>query len=437
MKNLIFLFGLLLFISCSSDIKNLNDYTFEGSKSWSKTVGGSDEDHVKSAIPSIDGGFFTIGYTKSNDGDISQKANMMEDVWLCKYNADGEIVWSKTYGGSMDEYGYSMLENLDGTLVVAGYSMSSNGDVPSNLGMHDFYIFKTDAHGELIWNKSYGFTSHDHAHKIIKTDDGGYFVAGFIDYSGVAKGVSTLHGVGEFYGLKLDANGNKLWDGYFGGTQNDRVFDVAEALDGGLVMVGYSESEDFDITDSKGSYDFWVVKLSKVGNVVWKKSFGGSGIDQAYGIAKTNQNTFIITGVSNSDDLDIRQNLGSSDVWVIHINDDGNLIWSKNYGGSQFDSSNSIQKLKSGHFLISGHTRSNDGLFTENKGENDFFGLIINENGDVIWQHTFGGSAIDVGVQAIELQNRSIVLVGDTQSSDFDAEDAKGMTDVLIVKVDH
>jgi len=435
MKNIVYLLVAMLFVSCANDFNNLNSYNFDGSKSWSKTIGGSDEDHVKSVVASIDGGFFTVGYTKSHDGDVTHKTGMMEDVWLCKFNAAGEMVWSKTYGGMMDDFGYSVLENLDGTLVVAGYSMSSDGDVQSNLGMHDFFIFKTDAHGEMIWSKSYGFSSHDHAHKIIKTNDGGYFIAGFIDYSGIAKGNATLHGVGEFYGLKIDANGNKLWDGYFGGTQNDRVFDVVEALDGGLVMVGYSESNDFDITDSKGSYDFWVVKLSNDGNLVWKKSYGGSGIDQAYGIVKTNQNSYLITGVSNSDDQDIHQNLGSSDVWVIHINDDGNLIWSKNYGGSQFDSGQSIQKLKNGHYLISGHTRSSDGDFKENKGENDFFGLIITENGDVIWQQTFGGSNIDLGVHAVELQNRSIILVGDTQSTDFDIENPRGMTDVLIVKV--
>lgn len=422
-------------ISCSNEIDSLNDNSFLGVKTWSKTIGGSNDDHVKSAIPSKDGGFFTIGYTKSNDGFITQKAGMMEDVWLCKFDDNGELIWSKTYGGSMDDYGYSIIENLDGSLVVAGYSMSSNGDVESNQGMHDFFIFKTNAYGELIWKKSYGFSSHDHAHKIIKTNDGGYFIVGFIDYSGIAKSQATLHGVGEFYGLKIDSFGNKLWDGYFGGTQNDRVFDVVEALDGGLVMIGYSESEDFDVTDSKGSYDFWVVKLSKEGQLKWKKSFGGSGIDQAYGIAKTNQNTYLITGVSNSDDLDITENKGSSDVWVIHIDDMGQLIWSKNYGGSQFDSSNSIQRLRNGHYLIAGHTRSNDGLFDENKGENDIFGLIINIEGDIIWQQTYGGSGIDLGVYAIELQNRSIILFGDTQSIDHDIESNFSATDVLMIKV--
>lgn len=145
----------------------------------------------------------------------------------------------------------------------------------------------------------------------------------------------------------------------------------------------------------------------------------------------------MISGVSDSDDLSVHQNFGSNDVWVIHINDDGNLIWSKNYGGSLFGSSNSIQKKqKSRHFLIQGHTRSNDGLFTINKGANDFFGLVNSENGEMIWQQTFGGSNIDLGVHAIELQNRCIVMVGDMQSSNFEAERATGMTDVLIIKVD-
>jgi hypothetical protein len=438
MRKLILLFTVLFIVSCNKD-ENLsfNDETvFNGKKVWSKSVGGSDFEEIKSVTATQDGGFVVVGNTKSSDGDITDKRYGLEDIWLSKYDAEGNLLWSKTYGGSQDDLGYSVIENADRTLVVAGYSKSSDGEVQSNQGMHDFFIFKTDYQGNLIWAKSHGFMSHDHAHKIINTSDGGYFVVGYVDYAGIgrsSKGV--LHGVGEFYGLKLDANGNKLWDKYFGGTQNDRVFDVVEANDGGFVMVGYSESSNFDVNDNHGSYDYWVVKINVTGDLIWKKSYGGSELDQAYGIVKNLNNTYLITGTSNSMDGDISLNKGANDVWVINIDDNGALLWEKSFGGSGFDTSNSIRMISNGNFLISGHTRSVDGQITENKGENDFWAFTISPNGKMLWQKTFGGSSFDFGYDAVELKDKGFVIVGQTESNDLDIPINKGLSDLLIIKV--
>ncbi|WP_339889054.1 hypothetical protein [uncultured Flavobacterium sp.] len=440
MKKIFLLISILFFASCNNEDDNVykeaND--FNGQKIWSKSFGGSDIEEIHGTIATQDGGFIVIGSTKSNDGDITDKKYALEDIWLSKYDADGNLLWSKTYGGSEDDLGYSVIENTDGTLVVAGYSKSSDGEVPSNLGMHDFFIFKTDSQGNLIWAKSHGFMSHDHAHKIINTSDGGYFVVGYVDYAGIGKNNNSkgvLHGVGEFYGQKLDANGNKLWDKYFGGTQNDRVFDVVEANDGGFVMVGYSESSDFDANDNHGSYDYWAVKVNSVGELVWKKSYGGSELDQAYGIVKNINNTYLITGTSNSLDGDISSNKGANDVWIISIDDYGRLLWNKSFGGTGFDTSNSIRMISNGNFLISGHTRSVDGDITENKGENDFWAFTISPNGKMLWQKTFGGTNFDFGYDAIELKDKGYVIVGQTQSNNLDIPQNKGFSDLLIIKV--
>lgn len=438
MRKLILVFSILFLVSCNKE-ENLsfNDETvFNGKKVWSKSIGGSNFEEIHGVIATKDGGFVVVGDTKSSDGDITDKKYALEDIWLSKYNAEGNLLWSKTYGGSQDDLGYSVIENTDGTLVIAGYSKSSDGEVPSNLGMHDFFIFKTDSEGNLIWVKSHGFLSHDHAHKIINTLDGGYFVVGYVDYAGIGKSnKGVLHGVGEFYGIKLDANGNKLWDKYFGGTQNDRVFDVVQANDDGYVMVGYSESSDFDVNDNHGSYDYWVVKINTNGDLVWKKSYGGSELDQAYGIAKNLNNTYLITGTSNSMDGDISSNKGANDVWIINIDDNGALLWEKSFGGSGFDTSNSIRMISNGNFLISGHTRSMDGQITENKGENDFWAFTISPNGKMLWQKTFGGSNFDFGYDAVELKDKGFVIVGQTESDDLDVPINKGLSDLLIIKV--
>ena len=436
-KKTLLILCLYTFFSCSNeDQMSVDKNEFEGNKIWSKTYGGSGEDMAHGVVATQDGGFVVVGETKSATGDINDKRYAQEDIWLTKYNSNGELIWSKTYGGSEDDYGYSVLENADGSLVVAGYSGSSDGDVASNMGMHDFLILKTDSQGNLIWSKSNGFMSHDHAYKIIPTRNGGYFSAGYVDYAGLGKNsIGVLHGVGEFYGQKLDANGTVLWGKYFGGTQNDRVFDVVEANDGGFVMIGYSESSDFDVTDNHGSYDYWVVKVDSNGNLVWKKSYGGSELDQAYGIAKNINNTYLIAGTSNSLDGDISSNKGANDVWIISVDDKGTLLWEKSYGGSSFDTSNSIKSLSNGNFLVTGHTRSVDGQIIENKGENDLWAFTISPNGKLLWQKTFGGSYFDFGFDATQLKDNSFILMGQSQSNNFDASINKGLNDLLLIKV--
>ena len=118
---------------------------------------------------------------------------------------------------------------------------------------------------------------------------------------------------------------------------------LLNADDGGFVMAGFSESEDYDISNTKGSYDFWVIKLTLRGNCYGRRSFGGSGIEIAYDIAKTDDGAYVITGNTFSTDKDVSMNHGESDVWLIKIDDNGNLLWEKTFGGSQFDAAQGVK----------------------------------------------------------------------------------------------
>jgi hypothetical protein len=451
MKKLIFIAFFLMILNSCTENNNSNYNEFKGELVWNKTFGGSQEEKNNSIVATPDGGFLVLGYSKSNDGDIVKSHDLI-DIWLSKYDANGNMQWSKTIGGSMDDFGYSIIATNDGNYVIAGYSGSSDGDVPANLGMHDFYISKITGNGTIIWKKNYGFMSHDHAHKVIQTSDGGYFIVGFADYAGIdasggtgnngeghgmGKNASTAkHGVGEYLGIKLDANGNFKWYRYFGGTNNDRINDVVEANDGGLILVGYSESTNFDVTDNKGSYDYWVIKLHADGELHWKKSYGGSDIDQAFSIAKTGNNSYLIAGRSNSLDGDIKNPNGNFDAWIIHIDDEGKLLWQKSFGGADYESANAIKKVSNKNFVIVGNSRSsNENIM--NKGENDFWAFEIDKqpNSSIIWQKTFGGSNIDIANDFIETKNNELIIIGDTQSNDFDVPENKGYTDLFMVKM--
>lgn len=449
MKRFAILILIFTLFGCDEKAEQGISAQMKGEIVFSKTFGGGLDEKITGVVSTPDGGFIVIGDTKSSDGDIF-KEHEQNEIWVIKLDANGEKVWSKTIGGSDNDYGMSIIATTDGNYAIAGYSASSNGDVPNNLGMHDFFIAKISGDGNLIWSKNYGFMGHEHAHKIIETKDGGFFVAGFAEYSGIEdtgqtgdngeghsmRAAAPMHGVGEYFGIRLDSNGNFKWYRYFGGSQNDRVNDIVEAEDGGLLMVGSSESNNFDVMHNRGSYDFWVVKLDATGKLHWKENYGGSGIDQAYSICKTGNNSYLIAGRTNSTDGDVSKPIGNFDAWVIHINDHGHLIWNKTFGGSEFDVATTIKKVSNGRFVVTGNTRSSFETQT-NRGENDFWAFEIDNkaNSSLYWQKTFGGTKIDIATDFYETSTRELVIVGESQSNDMDVDQNRGGNDLWVLKL--
>lgn len=444
----LFTMGLLILPACSKDneevtVGNENQGSFLGELDFIKSYGGSGEDTPQAIIATTDGGFAVLGFSNSTDGDLASKELAVNDYWLLKFDADGELQWSKTYGGSKDDRGQSLVQTQDGGFAMTGYAMSDDGDASLNKGFHDNWIIKVDAQGTLLWEKSFGFSGHDHSYDIIETADGGLFFSGFLDItSALADGYTnkgstslTAHGVGEFWGTKLDGQGNIEWRSYFGGTNNDRSHAVVQSNDGGFVLSGFSESDDFDIKDSRGSYDFWVVKIDGQGELAWQNSFGGTGIDISYDIAKTNDNGYIVVGNTFSNDTDIAKNHGESDVWMIKIDDSGKLVWEHTFGGSAFDAAQSVALSVDGGFIISGNSKSTAMDLIVNAGENDIWLIKTDADGKMLWQKSFGGTGLDFGYDALENADKSILLVGESASVKFLDHQSKGKTDVVVMKI--
>lgn len=293
MKYAVFMVSMLLLTSCTKDfeVARLNTETevsFLGELEFIRTYGGSGEDTPQAIIGTSDGGFAVLGFSNSIDGDLEGKNLAVNDYWLLKLDGDGALQWSKTYGGSKDDRGQSLVQTQDGGFALTGYAMSDDGDGSVNNGFHDNWILKLDAQGTIEWEKSYGFSGHDHSYDILDSGDGGFFFTGFLDITSARadgntekSGSLTRHGVGEFWGTKIDEKAKVEWRGYYGGTNNDRAHSVVRSDDGGYVMAGFTESDDFDINNSRGSYDFWAVKIDDDGDLVWQGSFGGTGIERA------------------------------------------------------------------------------------------------------------------------------------------------------------
>ena len=446
MRKIFFLFLACFIFSCAKEeaeiaFNSLNT-EFKGELDYIKNFGGSGNESAQAIVKTTDGGFAILGYTESINGDIATKTEEENDYWLLKFDENSNLQWNKTYGGSKDDIGQSLAQTSDGGFILTGYSMSSDGDASKNEGFHDNWILKLDAQGNLEWQSSYGFSGHDHSYDILEASQGGYFFTGFLDITSARadgnteKGNSmTSHGVGEFWGTKIDEEGSVQWRGYFGGTNNDRAHGVVQTNDGGFVMAGFTESDDFDISNTNGSYDFWVVKVDSFGNLIWEQSFGGEGIEVSYDIAKTKDNGFVVVGNTFSTNGDILLNHGESDMWMIKLDEEGNLIWEQTYGGSQFDLAQAVVQSKDGGFLITGNSKSDDKDSSLNNGENDIWLVKTNAFGDLVWEKSFGGSGLDFGFDLLENTDGSILIVGESSSTDFGSISSKGNADLILLKI--
>lgn len=413
---------------------------------FTRVYGGSEDDTFHDVAATSDGGFIALGYSQSIDGDITDNGNQVNMYWLVKTDSEGNIQWSKTYGGSDDDRGEEVIQTSDGGYAMVGYSRSSDGDVSTNEGFQDHWVVKLDAQGEIQWQKSFGFPGSDQAFSIIQTTDGGYFTSGFLDVTASGGDGNDFtssetddtravqHGVGEFWGHKLDANGNKEWRRYFGGTNNDRAYATVQADDGGILMIGASESNDFDISNPNGSYDFWAVRLDASGNLVWERSFGGSEIDIAFAATKTADGNYIIAGDTRSNDGDVTEFNGNADVWVIKINDQGALLWEKTLGGTNFDSARAVVATSNG-IAITGSSRSNDIDVTSNSGQNDIWIALLDNDGNLQDQRSIGGDGIDFGLGIAANNQGDIIVAGETQSNTGELTSSNGSLDAVLIKI--
>lgn len=442
MKQLLLLFLTCLIVSCSKAELNLNNSIpssgFSGAIDFVKTIGGNKNDIGSSVTKTKDGGYAVLGYTNSTNGDVKNKTTDDADYFLLRYNVKDELLWSKTYGGTKDDRGNKVLQTPDNGFIILGFSKSNDGDLTENKGNSDFWVAKLDASGNKSWQKSFGFSGRDTGISLTLTSDNGYLIVGELDVSASGgQGNSKLaskHAGGDYWAIKLNGSGTKEWSKFFGGTFTETPQSVIETNEGDFIIAGFSDSSDVDITNNKGTYDFWIVKINNKGKLIWQKNFGGSEIDEAYGICKTTDGNFVIVGDTRSSNKDVSKNNGGADLWVIKINTNGDLIWNKNFGGTSFDAGRSINPTKDGGFIISGSSRSSDKDFV-NKGQNDAWILKINASGSFAWQKFIGGTEIDILHDAIELDNGNIIAVGESTSSNQDIKENKGFSDLLIIKI--
>jgi hypothetical protein len=247
------------------------------------------------------------------------------------------------------------------------------------------------------WNKTYGGANIDAAWSMIQTSDGGYALAGYTESFGAGGQDSWL--------IKTDSVGNMIWSQTYGGANNDEAWSVIQTSDGGYALAGYTESF------GAGHRDFWLVKTDSVGNMIWNKTYGGAGDDQAYSVIQTSDGGYALAGV------------GSDDFLLIKTDSVGNIIWGKFYGGADFDAAWSMIQTSDGGYALAGLTES------FGAGGQDSWLIKTDSVGNVVWSQTYGGANGDAALSVIQTSDGGYALAGGTAS--FGA----GMVDFWLVKV--
>ena len=269
----------------------------EGKLRWNVTLGGEKVDKLFSAVETQDG-FVLVGLTYSFGDD--------SDVWVAKIDVNGEVVWNKTYGGAMEDAGRAIAYREGNNYVVAGYTNSmGNGD-------YDFLLLKIDDSGNLSWNKTYGGTQSDKAYAIAESADG--FVA-------VGDTRSKGESDNDAWIIKIDPNGNSLWDKTVGGEGFDMPTCIAVSSYQGYLVGG------FTFSFGNGERDFWLFQVDDSGNIPWSTTVGRSAFEEAYAVLEVAENEFVMAGWTNS----IGQ--GHYDFYVakVGVEKDGDWLAAYNY----------------------------------------------------------------------------------------------------------
>lgn len=339
-------------------------------------------------------------------------------IWICPVISLSQvpvIKWAHMYGGTRNDFLTVGQPLPGGGFILAGSSESQNGLVINNNGQFDFWIVKIDSEGEIIWTKCFGGSARENVSDIRLTSDHGYIVAGTTHSNDGF--VSGNHGLSDIWVIKLDDTGELVWQKCLGGSNNDTTNSIRETEDHGYIVAGNTASNDGDISSGNhGGKDYWIVKLDSVGNILWDRCYGGSGHESASCIEITSGAEYVISGSSASTDGDVTGNHGGLDYWIINIDSTGNLIWQKSLGGTRNDNADYVITTCADNFLISGTTYSNNGNVTGNHGGADAWLVNLNDQGEINWSKCYGGDENEIRFTLQSLPDENILAIGTTLS---------------------
>jgi hypothetical protein len=320
------------------------------------------------------------------------------DLWLIKTDAHGNKVWDRTFGGAGTDQGYSVQQTSDGGYVVTGKTCFGAGAL-------DVWLIKTDATGAKVWDRTFGGVEGEYGNSVQQTSDGGYIIAAETDSYGA--------GANDAWLIKTDADGNKVWDRTFGSAGYQFGRSARQTSDGGYILLGGI------IPDTSAlEWNIWLIKTDADGNEVWDRTFGGADNDYGNSVQQTSDGGYIVAGHTPV------AGTASPDVWLIKTDANGDKTWDKTFDGTNMDYGNSVQQTSDGGYVITGETMTRSDIPVDW----DVWLIKTDANGDKVWDKTFGGENWDFGRSVQQTPDGGYVITGKTQSY------GAGGSDILLIK---
>ncbi len=313
-----------------------------------------------------------------------------------------QVEWQTSLGGPSEEYLYSVQPTSDGGFIVGGYSPSPPGGnkTSPNFGGADYWVVRLDRQGQKIWDRSFGGADEDVLTSLQQTSDGGFILGGYAWSGTTGNKTSTNYGAYDFWVVRLNANGDAMWQSSFGGGSDDRLYSLQQTSDGGFILGGISASprSGNKTSEAFGDYDFWVVRLDEKGNKLWDRTYGGSGRDILRCLRQTSDGGFILGGESASTDGNkTASNFGGPDFWVVRTDANGSMLWDKTYGGNAGDGLNTLRETSDGGFVLGGYSSSSSSgnKTSDSWGDEDCWVVRTDAAGNILWDRSFGGDSQD------------------------------------------
>lgn len=389
---------------------------------WQKWLGSNGDERPWSMVETDDGGILVVGQANYADGAVTEAFGLV-DFWIVKLDSDGVLEWQRSYGGSHVDVCFDICKGNDGGFLLAGYTLSVDGDVSVSYGGADFWIIKIDDVGNIEWEKSYGGSSTDYAYAILQAAEGGYIIAGLSASSdGMVTGYHGGFGM-DIWVVKVEDDGNLIWESCYGSNDLELCDDIIQAENGNFYVTGSSIGSNGDIYGNHGEADAVVMKINQEGELIWSKCFGGPEEEYEFTIVELSLNRIAMSGTTQGEGGQVNNFYGGiNDVWVVCIDTNGVLLWSENYGGSDADQHSKIKVNSNNQLIISAASQSADFDVSSNYGWSDYWVFCIDTLGEMQWQRSIGGSETDIPTAILGIDDNKVVVTGYTGSDDYDVE---------------
>ncbi len=412
---------------------------------WQHKAGGKYADFLYDAVSTLDYGFLLAGASLSQTNPDVQHAGTY-DYMLTKYDEDGQKQWTKFFGGKGIDHLKQIIPTFDGGYLLAGISNSDKNGIKSteNIGQFDIWLIKLDINGGIRWQKTLGGQANERIGQIIRASDGGFFIAGssasedFIPSGNKFSSPDLIIKDGENFGaldywlVKVDSNGQLVWQQTYGGRYNDMLRQVVELSDGSLILAGNSASPvsgNKTIT-GKGKTDWWVLKTDRNGKVLWQKSYGDTSDDKLFAMIVLKDGNILLGG--NGTPIEKTKTKNSADIVLLKINPNGDKLWQTAFDNNGDDFLTNIVQNNDGTLILGAYTAANTKLPLTGKGKDDFLLIKTQADGTELWRRSIGTSRKEVLQKIIATRDGGYVLVGSSikHTAKGDAD-----SDFLIVKI--